>query len=164
MGLSIAREDPRKDELRPLVEALDSYLASLYPAESNHLLGLESLARPEVAFLVARRQTAIAQTELAEGEVLGTAALIPYSLSTPPYGEIKRMYVPPKARGLGVAKALLIRLEEEAAEMDLRLLRLETGIHQPEALGLYRSWGFAERGPFGSYEPDPLSLFMEKTL
>jgi putative acetyltransferase len=43
-------------------------------------------------------------------------------------------------------------------------LRLETGIHQPEALGLYRAAGFVERGPFGPYRPDPLSVFMEKPL
>ena len=43
-------------------------------------------------------------------------------------------------------------------------MRLETGIRQPEAIGLYRSAGYAEIGPFGAYRPDPLSLFMEKRL
>jgi len=41
---------------------------------------------------------------------------------------------------------------------------LGTGIRQPEALALYRSAGFREIEPFGDYLPDPLSLFMEKTL
>ena len=43
-------------------------------------------------------------------------------------------------------------------------MRLETGIYQPEALGLYRSAGYVEREAFGDYVPDPLSVFMEKRL
>ena len=43
-------------------------------------------------------------------------------------------------------------------------MQLETGIRQPEAIALYRSFGYAERGPFGAYKPDPFSLFMEKRL
>jgi putative acetyltransferase len=39
---------------------------------------------------------------------------------------------------------------------------LETGIRQPEALGLYERLGFVRRGPFGDYAEDPLSVFMEK--
>ena len=41
---------------------------------------------------------------------------------------------------------------------------LETGIHQPEAIGLYEGFGFERCGPFGEYGPDPLSVFMEKRL
>lgn len=39
---------------------------------------------------------------------------------------------------------------------------LETGISQPEALGLYERSGYARRGPFGAYAEDPLSVFMHK--
>jgi len=52
----------------------------------------------------------------------------------------------------------------EAQHVGLRLMRLETGIHQPEALALYRRAGYAERAPFGEYVADPLSVYMEKTL
>jgi hypothetical protein len=48
-----------------------------------------------------------------------------------------------------------------AADGEATYLRLETGISQPEALTLYRAAGYAERGPFGHYTADPLSLFME---
>jgi putative acetyltransferase len=41
---------------------------------------------------------------------------------------------------------------------------LETGVLQPDAIALYRGQGFRDRGPFGSYAPDPLSVFMEKAL
>jgi putative acetyltransferase len=53
-------------------------------------------------------------------------------------------------------------LETELRKRGVSLFRLETGIRQPEALGLYRKLGYRERGPFGSYRPDPLSVFMEK--
>ena len=43
-------------------------------------------------------------------------------------------------------------------------IRLETGISQPEAIGLYRKAGFVEIEAFAPYKPDPLSLFMEKVL
>ncbi len=46
----------------------------------------------------------------------------------------------------------------------VRLARLETGVHQHEALGLYADMGYTKRGPFGSYSDDPLSVFMEKRL
>lgn len=46
----------------------------------------------------------------------------------------------------------------------LPLIRLETGIHQKAAIGLYRAAGFEITGPFGDYPDDPLSVFMEKRL
>jgi putative acetyltransferase len=80
------------------------------------------------------------------------------------YGEVKRLYVSPRARGLGLGRRLLTALDAEARREGLGRLRLETGIHQPEALGLFRAVGFTEIGPFGEYGPDPLSVFLEKLL
>ncbi len=74
------------------------------------------------------------------------------------------MYVDPAARGLGVGRKILAALEAAALERGIRLLRLETGIHNTEALALYRACGFNDRGPFGEYGPDPLSVFMEKQV
>ena len=79
------------------------------------------------------------------------------------YAEIKRVYVSPKARGLGLAKKLMDRIEAEALATG-HIARLETGIHQPEALGLYRRLGYVDRGPFGDYGDDLNSVFMEKIL
>jgi putative acetyltransferase len=76
----------------------------------------------------------------------------------------KLFFVYDAARGKGAGRALLARIEETARAKGIHLLQLETGEKQPEALGLYRAVGFKERGPFGSYKPDPLSLFMEKQL
>jgi len=147
----VDRESPRQPDIERLVEELDTYLGSLYPAESNHLLDIESLAQPDVRFLVARR----------DGEALGCIAL---RVDPAGWGEVKRLYVSPRARGLGLGRRLLSALEAEAQEERLSLLRLETGIHQPEALGLFRAAGFREIPAFAPYAPDPLSVFMEKRL
>ncbi len=78
--------------------------------------------------------------------------------------EIKRVWIEPAARGMGLSKQLMTHLEHEARALGIHTLRLETGFAQPEALGLYRSLGYSEREPFGDYKIDPLSVFMEKQL
>lgn len=74
------------------------------------------------------------------------------------------MWVEPEERGQGLARQLLRRVEVEALREGVSILRLETGVDSREALGLYSATGFSEIAPFGSYQPDPLSIFMEKTL
>jgi len=149
--VTIAEEPPRQPEILRLLEMSDAYAASLYPAESNHLVDVSTLERPSVCFFVAR----------VDGAVAGCCALVEACDGT---AEIKRMFVDPKARGLKVGKRLLQTVERHGESLRLTAIRLETGIHQPEAIGLYRSAGYVERPPFGSYKPDPLSLFMEKAL
>ncbi|MCG7506809.1 GNAT family N-acetyltransferase [Mesorhizobium retamae] len=80
------------------------------------------------------------------------------------WAELKRMWVVPQARGRGLSKALLVALETRARDAGITWLRLETGIANHEALGLYERSGFVRIGPFGDYRPDPLSVFMEKRL
>jgi GNAT superfamily N-acetyltransferase len=58
--------------------------------------------------------------------------------------EIKRMYVVPEARGRGVARALLLALEDAARSLGYERARLDTGPKQPEAEHLYRSAGYRE--------------------
>jgi putative acetyltransferase len=67
-------------------------------------------------------------------------------------------------RGRGVSKQLMQALETHLREQQIPLARLETGISQPEALGLYEKLGYQYRSPFSSYQLDPLSVFMEKRL
>jgi GNAT superfamily N-acetyltransferase len=80
------------------------------------------------------------------------------------YGEIKRMYVRPQFRGLGLGKLMLHHLADYARQQGVAVLRLETGIYQTEAIGLYERSGFQRIPPFGAYQEDPLSLFYEKRL
>ncbi|WP_374603740.1 GNAT family N-acetyltransferase [Niveibacterium sp.] len=148
--LRIAPADPGEPAIRDLIAELDALMHALYPAESNHLLDFETLRQPYVRFLAA---------QLA-GDVVGCGAYVAYS----DYAEIKRMFVAPRCRGLGIARRLLATLEADAVKAGLPLTRLETGIHQPEALSLYERAGYRTRPPFGNYAEDPLSVFMEKAL
>ena len=148
--ITIAPENPGQPDIVALLRAADEWYSTLYPPESNHLLDVATLQQPDVTFLVAREA----------GLLRGFGAVA----AREDYAEIKRMYVAPEARGLKLGRRLLEALEAQALARGLRRLRLETGIGQPEAIQLYRSAGYTECGPFGDYQPDPLSLFMEKQL
>ncbi|MBH1935363.1 GNAT family N-acetyltransferase [Streptomyces sp. AV19] len=65
--------------------------------------------------------------------------------------EIKRMYVVPRARGLGLARRILAALEDDARTAGRTRMVLETGTAQPEAIGLYTSSGYAPTPKFGLY-------------
>src|SRR5204863_187661 len=80
------------------------------------------------------------------------------------YGETKRMYVRPQFRGRGFGKLILNHLADHARAHAVCLLRLETGIHQREAIGLYERMGFERISPFGEYREDPLSRCYEMRL
>jgi putative acetyltransferase len=149
-SLVVTIADPAEPSVRVLIEELDQYMIPLYPAESNHLLDLETLRQPEMRFFAAYKAD----------DALGCGGCWLHG----DYAEIKRVYVSPKARGLGLAKTLMQRIEAEALASGRRIARLETGIHQPEALGLYRALGYVDCGPFGEYVEDPNSVFMEKRL
>lgn len=147
--MNIAFETPDQTEVLNLIADLDAYQLSLYPPESVYSLDLASLMQPNVLFAVARN---------AGREAVGCGAIV----LTAEYGELKRMYVRPEARGQGVAKKLLNLLESEAKAQGCALLTLETGPYQQEALALYERNGYQRRGPYGGYPDDPLSVFMQK--
>jgi len=81
------------------------------------------------------------------GEPIGCGAL---KTATPP--EIKRMWVAPQARGLGVGRRILAELERHAVQQGASAIRLETNRSLTEAQHLYRSAGYAEVEAF-SAEP-----------
>lgn len=97
----------------------------------------------------------------ADGSALGCGAL---RALEPGAAEIKRMYTRPHARGQGVGRALLERLEDEARARGVGVLRLETGQMQPEAESLYRSAGYEPIPCFGEYAREPLSRCYERRL
>lgn len=78
--------------------------------------------------------------------------------------EVKRMYVRPTARGLGVARALLAALEDFALEAGYREVRLETGTEQPEAMALYVSAGYQPIPGYGFYADYPDSRCYARSL
>jgi putative acetyltransferase len=151
MSVTITLERADTADAVTLITELESHLAPHYPIESRHGLSVERLIAEAVAFFVIR----------SDGTPSGCGGI---KLFGAEYGELKRMYVRPQFRGAGLAKLLIDHLAAYACEQGVALLRLETGIYQQEAIGLYERMGFQRIPPFGAYKPDPLSLFYEKPL
>jgi putative acetyltransferase len=151
MAMSITRERPDTVDATSLITELEALLEPLYPAQSRHGLSVEKLLAQDVAFFVLRTD----DTPACCGgiKLVGTE-----------YGEIKRMYVRPQFRGRGFGKLMLDHLADYARTHHITLLRLETGIHQQEAIRLYEAQGFYRIPPFGPYTDDPVSLCYEKQL
>ena len=149
--MPIALESPDQPEVIALIAELDAYQDTLYPPEARYALDLASLKQPNVRFFVARDGA---------GQAVGCAAVV----LTAGYGEVKRMFVSPSARGQGLARGLLAALEAASLDAGCKLLMLETGPLQPDAIGVYASLGFERCGPYGDYRDDPLSVFMQKAL
>jgi GNAT superfamily N-acetyltransferase len=150
-SVTITPERPDTADATALINELESHLASLYPSESRHGFSVEKLIAENVAFFVLRDH---GQPAACGGiKLFGTE-----------YGEIKRMYVRPQFRGRGFGKQILNHLADHARAHGVCLLRLETGIHQREAIALYERMGFERIPPFGTYREDPLSRCYEKRI
>jgi putative acetyltransferase len=151
MTTIISAERPDSADAMLLISELEAHLDPLYPRTSRHGYSVEKLMQQAVAFFVTRH----------DGVLAGCGGI---ELFGNEYGEIKRMYVRPQFRGLGLARLMLDHLAAHAQEHKVNLLRLETGIHQKEAIALYEGVGFQQIPPFGSYKEDPLSRFYEKQI
>ncbi len=149
-ALSISSESPLTEDSRRLIEGSEAALREVYSGDECFTFTAEELDRPEVDFLVTRK----------DNVAVGCVAMVRYS----DYAEVKRLYVPHSARGLGVGKALMDHLENKAKTAGVRLVRLETGPKLAAAMALYAARGYVECDRFGDYEDHPASLFMEKRL
>ena len=155
MSLVIDRATAPTPEVVGLLDELNEALSEGYAADQHHGLSLEQLFQPEVHFFLAR----------ADGQAVACGGVAFLG----GFAEVKRMYARPSVRGTGVARAVLQRLEDEALAGGETILRLETGIHQHEALRFYEKAGFRRREAFGDYLKKPphtiaTSIFYEKQL
>ena len=148
--IRIKQVDPTQSEVVELINQLDEYQESMYPPESNHLDSLDELSKTNVDFLAA----------YSDSTICGIGAVKVLN----DYGEIKRLYVPEKYRGRGIAEEIVKELENCLIEKSIFTACLETGVHQLEAIGLYRKLGYSKTAPFGDYTEDPLSVFMAKKI
>ncbi|GAB2938811.1 GNAT family N-acetyltransferase [Hafnia psychrotolerans] len=146
--IPVALTDPK---LKALVTELDHYQSALYPNGSDYSMPLEVMANSVTYPVLA----------VTEGQPVGCACLY---LGNDGIAEIKRVYVAPNGRGKGVASRLIHSLEDHIKALKITAVYLETGIHQHDAIGLYKKHGFSLTGPFGHYANDPLSVFMVKTF
>ncbi|MRT16535.1 GNAT family N-acetyltransferase [Vitellibacter sp. q18] len=83
---------------------------------------------------------------------------------SPKVMEVKRMYVAKENRGQGIAAEILRMLEIWALELGNRKCILETGIHQPEAISLYKKSGYTFIDNYGQYAGVANSVCFEKLL
>lgn len=142
-----ASDDPR---VLGLVRDLDADLAARYPDEpctgGSHI-------HPGIRFLLAE----------VSGRPVGCCAVQPFP-SPDTAAELKRMYVIPQARGRGVAARLLSEAERTAAALGHTEMRLETAVHQPEAIALYTRAGYLSIPNYPPYEHKRLSRCYAKPL
>ncbi|HTC11962.1 MAG TPA: GNAT family N-acetyltransferase [Acetobacteraceae bacterium] len=135
MDLSIRPVTAPNADVRALLAELNATRAVDDDADQRHGLALEQLFQPSIGLFIARLDRAPVGC--------GGVALFDDD------AEVTRMDVRPTVRGRGVAKALLAQLADEARAAGLSVLRLETRVHQREAMGFYERFGFTRYVAFG---------------
>jgi putative acetyltransferase len=136
-AISIAAEPFDSPDGLALRDELAADLERRYGHDSEP--GEKPTAASVALFLIARDGA---------GQALGCGAL---RALEPAVFEIKRMFVRDAARGRGLGRMLLAALEQHAATLWARRLLLETGLEQPEAIGLYERAGYRPVPCFGPY-------------
>jgi len=152
--IEIAREPYGGPLSRPLTDAQAEELRKRYGGWEGAGAEPEPAVfdDPDGCFLVA----------LLDGEPVGCAGIC--RCEGERTAELRRMYVAPEARRLGIARALMNKLETRARRLGYATLRLETGPEQPEAVHLYETGGFTVIPNFGPYSGQRRSICMEKPL
>lgn len=150
MTLIIAQESPLTAEALALIKGSETALREVYSADECFSFDANELTASDVTFLVGRL----------DAKPLGCIALC----TRKGYGEIKRLFVTPDARGTGAGRKLVEHLEMIAKDSGINLIRLETGERLAAGVSLYKCLGYSIRGPFGDYGAHPASLFMEKHI
>lgn len=151
--IEVARATLRDPDAVRLILALNTELSATYPepGATHFRLDEDEVTGERGALLVARLG----------GEAVGCGAVRRLGDGD---AELKRMYVVPRFRGLGVSRAVLRALEAQARALGARRVVLETGVRQAAALGLYERAGYARVPAFGEYVDSPLSVCLARPL
>jgi GNAT superfamily N-acetyltransferase len=150
MTYVIREVDPVSEDAATLMRALDDDLEQRYPGADIHGIAPDTFRAAGGIFLVGYEQD----------RAVSCAAL----RQANDFLEVKRMFVVASARRRGHARALLSALEARAATLGARLIRLETGDGQPEAMALYETAGYSAIPCYGEYAGSPHSRCFEKRL
>ena len=152
-GTALQEMDPRSDEAR---YCLGEYYAELarrfkqgFDVKLSRDPDAKDMVRPRGSFIVA----------MSDGLPIGCVGL---KGNGGEIAEIKRLWVAPSARGLGLGRRLMDAAEAAARELGIAVLRLDTNSALPEAGQLYRRTGWTEIPRFND-DPYP-DLFFEKRL
>ena len=149
--MRIVAADPKDAAAADLMQALDAETLARYPGEPLFGIDADGFVEHGGVFLLG----------YVGGSAVACGALRPLGAHTL---EIKRMYVRREFRGRSLSRRMYLRLEQIAQDLDCRVLKVETGSEQPEALGLYRSVGFAEIECYGPYVDNDYSICFAKIL
>ncbi|GAA5072031.1 bifunctional helix-turn-helix transcriptional regulator/GNAT family N-acetyltransferase [Lysobacter panacisoli] len=138
-SVTVAAEDPSSNDAHACIDAYLRELAERFESGFDPSRGPsadpQELVPPSGVLLLARL----------DEHALGCGALKVLGRGV---GEIKRMWVAPSARGLGIAQRLLDALELQARDMGLRTIRLDTNRSLTEARALYARSGYREIAPY----------------
>jgi putative acetyltransferase len=149
MDFVIARDDPRAEDVRALLDSHLTFSDQVTPPGHVHALDLEGLLDPAVTFFSARR----------DGVLLGVGAL---KRLGPSHAELKSMHTSEDTRRQGVGEAMVGHILAFAAASHYRRVSLETLTTSAfgPARSLYKKAGFVRCEPFGEYTANPYSTFM----
>jgi GNAT superfamily N-acetyltransferase len=142
------------EDVRVLTEAQQEEMRGLYGGEADIGPTREAamFVEPDGVFLVIREEG---------GRAVACGGIARFDGAR---AELKRMYVVPERRGVGLGRRLLVELEAHAARLGYSGIVLETGDRQAEAVGLYESFGYERIPCYPPYDSRALSLCLEKRL
>jgi len=152
-GLEIVVDDLTGPQIASFLDEHVREMLSITPPESKHALDLETLRGPGITFW----------SVLDGGTVVGCGALKRLDAR---HAEVKSMRTLTARQRSGIASMMLEHIITEARRMGFRRLSLETGSAEffAPARRLYQKFGFEYCEPFADYRPDPLSVFLTRTL
>ncbi len=129
-------------EAAVLIAELQQYYVRIYGGEDRTPVAAGEFGPPDGVFVLARL----------DGDLAGCAALRRHDAEA---AELKRLYVRPAYRRLGLARRLMAAMEDRARGLGYRRLVLETGSRQPEAVLLYEALGYRRTDNFGYHQESP---------
>ena len=149
----ISVDDPRKGDVRDLLDRHLEFARTWTPPEGVHALPADDLADPAITLFSAR----------IHGRLLAIGAL---KQLDDRHGELKSMHTAATARGHGLGMAMVRHLIAVARDRGLSKISLETGTMDAfaPARSLYSKAGFSPCGPFGDYSESSTSTFMTLLL
>jgi putative acetyltransferase len=150
MNINLLRTDSDNADFRALIALLDADLRIRDGAEHAFYAQFNKIDKIRHAVVAYRDEKAV-----------GCGAFREYE---PGVAEIKRMYVSEQMRGRGIAGMILAELESWAKELDFSECILETGVKQPEAIGLYKKHGYQVMPSYGQYLNVENSVCLRKSV
>ncbi|MBM9547396.1 GNAT family N-acetyltransferase [Leptospira sp. 201903074] len=138
---------------RLCIDHLWEEIQNRYGFQAPNPMDFQDFLPPKGRFLISE--------DLETGEVMGSVAYTKFSDSQ---CELDAVYVFPKFRKNKVAISLLSELEKQAQSDGYSFMVLRAGAPQPEALSLYKNFGFYEIQAFGKWITDPTAICFEKKI